>query len=75
MTEKFKEAIRVYVPLAIFIILILVCAKLSQAQEPITVKDDCQNPETLSPEMKKAFEELKNLLKDEPGIKVEIDCK
>jgi len=46
------------------------------AQEPITVeKSDCQNPDTLTPQMKKAYEQLKELFKDDPDVKISIKCK
>jgi len=39
-----------------------------------TLQEQCQDPETLSPELKKAYFELKELLKDEKDISVKIKC-
>ena len=76
MKDTTKEAIVIFIIIILVALVLFFMPGCAFAQEPITVnKDDCQNPETLSPEMKKAYEELKELLKDENGIDVKIQCK
>lgn len=40
----------------------------------VTAYADCQDPNTLSPKMKKAYYELKKASQEEGGFKVSIKC-